>query len=65
MVLKDVSAAIMGTTLLAWSGLALADGYRPDEFLASTFPGRCCRRSRLACPAIRSGSARGQHRSRK
>jgi len=33
MVLKDVSAAIMGTTLLAWSGLALADGYRPDEFL--------------------------------
>jgi hypothetical protein len=33
MVLKNVSAAIMCTTLLAWSGLAGADEYRPDEFL--------------------------------
>ena len=33
MILKNVSAAIMCTTLLAWSGLAAADGYRPDEFL--------------------------------
>jgi hypothetical protein len=33
MVLKNVSAAIMCTTLLAWSGLAAADEYRPDEFL--------------------------------
>jgi hypothetical protein len=33
MVLKNVSAAIMCTTLLAWSGLAIADEYRPDEFL--------------------------------
>ena len=33
MVLKNVSAAIVCTTLLAWSGLAAADEYRPDEFL--------------------------------
>jgi hypothetical protein len=33
MVLKNVSAAIMCTTLLAWSGPAAADEYRPDEFL--------------------------------
>jgi len=33
MVLKNVSAAIMCATLLAWSGLAAAEEYRPDEFL--------------------------------
>jgi hypothetical protein len=33
MVLKNVFAAIICTTLLAWSGLAVADEYRPDEFL--------------------------------
>ena len=33
MVLKNVSGAIICTTLLAWSGLATADEYRPDEFL--------------------------------
>ncbi len=33
MVLKNPFAAIMCTTLLAWSGLAVADGYHPDEFL--------------------------------
>ncbi len=33
MVLKNVSAGIVCTTLLAWSGLAAADEYRPDEFL--------------------------------
>ena len=33
MVLKNVSAAIMCTTLLAWSGMVIADEYRPDEFL--------------------------------
>jgi hypothetical protein len=33
MILKNVSAAIMCSTLLAWSGLAAADDYRPDEFL--------------------------------
>jgi hypothetical protein len=33
MVLKSVCAAIVCTVLLAWSGLALADEYRPDEFL--------------------------------
>jgi hypothetical protein len=33
MVLKKVCVAIIGTTLLAWSGLAVADEYRPGEFL--------------------------------
>ena len=33
MVLKSVSAAILCTTLLAWSGASIADEYRPDEFL--------------------------------
>jgi hypothetical protein len=33
MVLKNVLAAIIGTTLLAWSGPAVADEYRPGEFL--------------------------------
>jgi hypothetical protein len=34
MAVKDVFAAIICTTLLAWSGLAAADEYRPDEFLS-------------------------------
>jgi hypothetical protein len=33
MVLKKVCVAIIGTTLLAWSGLAVADEYRPGELL--------------------------------
>jgi hypothetical protein len=33
MVSKDLFAAVVGMTLLAWSALAHADGYRPDEFL--------------------------------
>ena len=33
MVLKNVFAAIICTALLAWSGLAMTDEYRPDEFL--------------------------------
>jgi hypothetical protein len=33
MVLKNVFAAIICATLLASSGLAMADEYRPDEFL--------------------------------
>ena len=33
MVLKNVSAAILCTTLLVWSGASIADEYRPDEFL--------------------------------
>jgi hypothetical protein len=32
MVLNKVSAAILCTTLLAWSGASNADEYRPDEF---------------------------------
>ena len=34
MVRKNVSAAILCTTLLAWSGVSTADEYRPDEFLS-------------------------------
>ena len=33
MVLKNVSAALICTMLLAWSGASIADEYRPDEFL--------------------------------
>jgi hypothetical protein len=33
MVLKYVGAAIICTTLLAWSSSSIADEYRPDEFL--------------------------------
>ena len=33
MVLKNVFAVILCTTLLAWSGLSIADEYRADEFL--------------------------------
>jgi hypothetical protein len=33
MVLKNVFAAFVCTMLLAWSGLSIADEYRPDEFL--------------------------------
>jgi hypothetical protein len=32
-VLKNVFIAILCTTLSAWSGLAVADEYRPDQFL--------------------------------
>jgi hypothetical protein len=33
MVLKNAFTAVIATTLLAWSGLVIADEYRPDEFL--------------------------------
>src|ERR1019366_5166014 len=33
MVLKNVFIAILCTTLSAWSGLSVADEYRPDQFL--------------------------------
>jgi hypothetical protein len=33
MVLKNIFVAILCTTLLAWSGFAIADEYRADEFL--------------------------------
>ena len=33
MVLKNVFIAILCMTLSAWSGLAVADEYRPDQFL--------------------------------
>jgi hypothetical protein len=31
--LKNVFVAVVGVTLLAWSAFAVADEYRPDEFL--------------------------------
>jgi hypothetical protein len=33
MILKNLFIAMLCTTLLAWSGLSMADEYRPDEFL--------------------------------
>ena len=33
MILKNVFIAMLCTALLAWSGLSMADEYRPDEFL--------------------------------
>src|ERR1700722_1498415 len=33
MVLKNVFPALLGAALLAWSGVAAADEYRPDQFL--------------------------------
>ena len=37
MILKNVFIAMLCTTLLAWSGLSMADEYRPDEFLGLDF----------------------------
>ena len=34
MVLRNIFIAIICTTVLAWSGLSIADEYRPDEFLS-------------------------------
>lgn len=39
MVLKNVFPAMLGAALLAWSGLAVADEYRPDQFLGLDLPG--------------------------
>src|SRR5712691_2510691 len=33
MILKNIFIAMLCMTLLAWSGLSMADEYRPDEFL--------------------------------
>src|SRR6266702_314406 len=33
MILKNIFIAMLCTTLLAWSGLSMADEYRPDAFL--------------------------------
>jgi hypothetical protein len=33
MVPKNVCVAVLATALLAWSGVSMADEYRPDEFL--------------------------------
>jgi hypothetical protein len=39
MVLKNVFPAMLGAALLAWSSLAVADEYRPDQFLSLDLPG--------------------------
>jgi hypothetical protein len=33
MALRSLFIAVVGATVLAWSGLSVADEYRPDEFL--------------------------------
>ena len=38
MVLKNVFPAMLCAALLAWSGLAVADEYRPDQFLSLDLP---------------------------
>jgi hypothetical protein len=38
-VLKNIFTALICTMLLAWSGLAVADGYRADEYRADEFLG--------------------------
>jgi hypothetical protein len=38
MVLKNVSTAFICAALLAWSGVAIADEYRPDQFLGLDLP---------------------------
>jgi hypothetical protein len=38
MVLKECFAALLGLTVLAWSGASVADEYRPDEFLLLNLP---------------------------
>jgi hypothetical protein len=38
MVLKECFAALLGFTVLVWSGASGADEYRPDEFLLLNLP---------------------------
>src|SRR5258708_23077004 len=38
MVLKGIFAAVLGLTVLVWSGASGADEYRPDEFLRLDLP---------------------------
>jgi hypothetical protein len=38
MVLKGSFAALLGVAVLAWSGMSVADEYRPDEFLLLNLP---------------------------
>ena len=38
MVLKNVLTAFVCAALLAWSGVAIADEYRPDQFLGLDLP---------------------------
>ena len=33
MVPRNIFIAVIGATMLAWSGVSIADEYRPDEFL--------------------------------
>lgn len=51
MVLKAVFAAIVCTTLLAWSGPIAADEYRPHEFLGLDLAKAALSPNRLGPPA--------------
>ena len=33
MIPRNIFIAVIGATMLAWSGASIADEYRPDEFL--------------------------------
>ncbi len=51
MVLKNVFTVIVCTTLLAWSGLAMAGEYRPDQFLGLDLSKAVLSPKRLGPPA--------------
>jgi hypothetical protein len=51
MVLKNLFTAAAGIVLLAWSGLAVADEYRPDQFLGLDLSKAVLSPKRLGPPA--------------
>ena len=59
--LNKVFAAILGATLVAWSGMSVADEYRPGELLTSTSPRRCFRQT--ARTGRRNSSRSGSRRA--
>jgi hypothetical protein len=51
MVLKNVFIAITGALLLGWSGVSIADEYRPDQFLGLDLSRAVLSPQRLGPPA--------------
>jgi hypothetical protein len=51
MVLKSVFAALLCAALLAWSGLSVADEYRPDQYLSLDLPSALLSPKALGPPA--------------
>jgi hypothetical protein len=62
MVPKNVCVAVLATALLAWSGVAMADEYRPDEFLTLDLAKAVLSPKRLA-PASDFEAAAGEPRT--